>query len=181
MAGLVGRIVRGAVAGLVGTLAMDLLWWSRYRRGGGEDGFTDWEFATGTSSFEEASAPAQVGQRVAGLAGVELPDEAAAMTTNVVHWLTGAGYGVLHGLLHGDGSRPVLNGAATGAGAFSNSYAVMGTMGLYEPMWKYDAQTLAKDLSAHLLFGTATGLTYAALSEVVREPATATSSSGGWG
>lgn len=164
MAGPIARLVRGAVAGTAGTLAMDLLWWSRYRRGGGEDGFTDWEFATATTSFEEASPPGKVGQRVARLVGVDLPDEAAGTTTNVVHWLTGMGYGVGHALVNDGRSRPGLRGAATGVGAFGNSYAAMGAMGLYEPIWKYDAPTLAKDLSAHLLFGTTVGLVNAALS-----------------
>ena len=149
---------------MAGTLAMDLLWWSRHRRGGGEDGFAGWEFASGTTSFEEASAPGKVGQRAAGLVGLDLPDESAGTTTNIVHWLTGAGYGVGHALRRGDGAHPLRSGIATGVGAFTNSYATLGAMGLYEPIWEYDAETLAKDLSAHVLFGAATGLTYAALS-----------------
>lgn len=39
-----GTIASGAVAGAVGTLAMDLLWYWRYRRDGGEDSFSDWEY-----------------------------------------------------------------------------------------------------------------------------------------
>lgn len=168
MAGPIARLLRGAVAGAAGTLAMDLLWWSRYRRDGGEDGFTDWEFATSTTSFEEASAPGKVGQRAARLVGVDLPDEVAGTTTNIVHWLTGMGYGVGHALVNDGRSRPALRGAATGVGAFGNSYAAMGAMGLYEPIWEYDAPTLAKDLSAHLVFGTTVGLVHAALSRDAR-------------
>lgn len=164
MSGLIGRVARGVAAGLAGTLAMDLLWWSRYRRGGGEDGFREWEFATGTASFDEASAPAQVGRRAAQLVGVDLPDEFAGPTTNVVHWLTGVGYGTAHGVLNDGRRRPLLGGLLTGLGAFANSYASLGALGVYEPIWEYDGPTLAKDLGAHLLFGTTTGLTYAALS-----------------
>jgi hypothetical protein len=29
-------------------------------------------------------------------------------------------------------------------------------MGIYEPMWRYDKKTLAKDLGAHLRFGVVT-------------------------
>lgn len=163
MAGLVGRTVRGALAGAFGTLAMDVLWWVRYRRGGGQDGFVDWEFATTTSSFDEASAPGKVGQRAAAMVGIELPDETAGTTTSVVHWLTGVGYGIGHTLLVEDGRGPVAAGALTGAGAFANSYATLGAMGVYAPIWEYDAETLGKDLSAHLLFGAATGLAAAAL------------------
>lgn len=163
MAGLVGRLARGVLAGMAGTLAMDLLWWSRHRRSGGDDGFTDWEFASGPASFEEAGPPARVGQRAAGLVGINLPDGAAGSTTNVVHWLTGVGYGIGHALRRADGSHPVRSGIATGVGAFANSYATLGAMGLYEPIWEYDTDTLAKDLSAHMVFGAAAGLTYAAL------------------
>jgi hypothetical protein len=163
MAGLVGRVARGMLAGVAGTLAMDLLWWSRYRRGGGEDGFADWEFATGTRSFEQASAPAQVGRRAASLVGIDLPDGAAATTTNVVHWLTGVGYGAAHGLVNDGRRSAAVGGLVTGAGAFANSYATLGALGVYEPIWEYDGPTLAKDLGAHLLFGATTGLVYGAL------------------
>lgn len=158
----IGRIVRGLVAGVVGTLAMDLVWYGRYRRGGSRDGFGDWEFATSTSSFDEAPAPGQVGKRIADTVGVALPDQAAGVTTNVMHWLTGVGYGVGHALLQ-DGRGPVLGGAATGAGAFANSYATLGALGIYEPIWTYDRDTLVKDFSAHLVFGLAAGLAYRAL------------------
>lgn len=159
----VTRIAKGAIAGLVGTLAMDLLWWARHRRDGGTDTFMAWEFASGTTSFEEASAPGQVGQRMAGMLGVDLPDEAAALTTNVVHWLTGLGYGVAHGMVN-DGSHPLLGGIATGVGAFANSYATLGALGIYEPIWDYEPDVLGQDFSAHLVFGAATGLAHAALS-----------------
>lgn len=159
MSGMLSRIVRGAIAGAVGTLAMDLVWYRRYRRGGGDESFPDWEFATEVTSFEGASAPGKVGKRIADAVGVELPDRAAAATTNVMHWLTGLGYGAGHALLaHRRGF--LRGGALTGAGAFTNSYATLGAIGVYEPIWKYDVETLAKDLSAHLVFGLATGTTY---------------------
>lgn len=164
MAGLIARATRGVVAGMVGTLAMDLLWWWRYRRDGGEDGFADWEFATSTTSFDQASAPGRVGQRAAQLVGVDLPDEAAGTTTNVVHWLTGAAYGNAHALLADGRHRPLTAGLLTGMAAFAGSYVTLGALGVYEPIWEYDAETLAKDLSAHVLFGATTGMTYAALS-----------------
>ena len=157
------RIVKGVLAGAVGTLAMDLVWYARYRRGGGEDGFLDWEFATSTSSFEEASAPGRAGKKIAGAVGIELPDDAAGTTTNVMHWLTGLGYGAGHAL-RGGSDGVVSGGAVTGGGAFLNSYAVLGAMGVYEPIWEYDAETLGKDLSAHLVFGLTTALVYRVLS-----------------
>ncbi len=163
MGSALGRIVAGAVAGAVGTAVMDLVWYGRYRQGGGKDGFVDWEFATSTASFEEASAPGQVGRKLADAIGIDLPAEAAGRTTNVMHWLTGIGYGIGHGLLqHRRGA--IAGGAATGAGAFANSYATLGAIGVYEPIWAYSFATLSKDLTAHLAFGIATGLTFRTLS-----------------
>lgn len=158
------RVAKGAIAGAAGTLAMDLVWFSRYRRDGGEDDFPSWEFATSTSSFDDASAPGEVGRKLAGAAGVELPDERAGQTTNVMHWLTGVGYGIGHALLQGR-AGVVRGGLSTGVGAFANSYATLGTMGIYEPIWDYDRETLTKDLTAHLAFGAATALVYRLLSD----------------
>ena len=162
MAGLAGRLARGVLAGAAGTLAMDLLWWSRARRSGSDAAFLEWELDD-SGSFDDAGAPAQVGRRAAALVGVDLPDEVAGTTTNVVHWLTGIGYGLAHALRPGAARHPVRAGLTTGAGAFANSYATLGAMGVYEPIWEYDAETLAKDLSAHLLFGATTGIVHGAL------------------
>ena len=157
------QIATGAVAGVLGTVAMDLVWYGRYRRGGGTDGPLAWEFAGSVASFDEASAPGKVGKRLADTVGIELPDSAAAMITNAMHWLTGAGYGVAHAVLLDD-RPPLLAGVATGVGAVANSYATLGAMGVYAPVWKYDAATVAKDVSAHVVFGVATSFAYRALS-----------------
>ena len=157
------RIAFGALAGAAGTVAMDLVWYGRYRRSGGEDGPLAWEFAGSVDSFEQASAPGQVGKRLADTVGIELRDSAAATTTNAMHWLTGAGYGVAHALLLHE--RPtLLGGVATGVGAVANSYATLGAMGIYQPIWRYDTATLVKDVSAHVVFGLATSLAYRTLS-----------------
>jgi hypothetical protein len=33
-------------------------------------------------------------------------------------------------------------------------------LGVYKPIWEYDLETLAKDLSAHFVFGTATATAF---------------------
>jgi hypothetical protein len=161
-----GAVVRGVIAGAVGTLAMDLVWYGRYRRGGGEESFFDWEFSTSTDDYDEASAPAKVGRRVAeGVFEADLPEETAGRMSNVMHWATGLGYGAAHGLLSASAQRPrVAHGLITGPAAFANSYTVLPLMGLYKPLWEYDAKTIYKDLSAHLAFGLGTGLAFRVLS-----------------
>ncbi len=79
-----------------------------------------------------------------------------------MHWLTGVSYGLAHALVH-DGSRPLSSGLLTGTGAFLASYASLGALGIYDPIWVYDRETLAKDLTAHLVFGLGVGITYGVL------------------
>jgi hypothetical protein len=40
-------------------------------------------------------------------------------------------------------------------------------LGVYKPIWKYDLETLRKDLSAHLVFGTATAAAFCLLADGV--------------
>lgn len=159
-------MLRGAAAGAVGTLAMDLLWYARYRRGGGKETFVDWEFSVGTKNWDDAAAPAQVAKRVIeGFLQRELPDDAAAMTNNVAHWATGLQWGALYGLVAGSAARTPnpAYGAVLGGTAFTTSYVLLGLAKVYRDIWEYDIKTLAKDLSAHLVFGMGTATVFAGL------------------
>jgi hypothetical protein len=149
-------------AAAVGTLAMDALWYARYRRGGGQSGFYAWETAAGLNDWEKASAPAQVGRRlVEGFLQRPLPASRARLTTNLVHWLYGLGWGALYGIAAGSTrSRHPLLGPPFGAAVFTGDYVVLPLGKFYKPIWEYDAPTLWKDLSAHLVFGSATGLAF---------------------
>ena len=161
-----GAVVRGLAAGAVGTLAMDLVWYWRYKRGGGESGFRDWEFSVGLDNWDNASAPAKVGKHLyEGFRQQELPPERAALTSNVVHWGYGMGWGGLYGILAGSVRSPgVTLGLPFGAGVWASSYVSLPLAKLYKPIWEYDSQTLLKDLSAHLAYGAGTAATFAALS-----------------
>ncbi|MGH3782116.1 MAG: hypothetical protein ACRDR6_30010 [Pseudonocardiaceae bacterium] len=161
-----GAVVRGAAAGAVGTAAMDLLWFSRYRHNGGDGRFVDWEFSTGLSSWDEAPASAQFGRRlIHGLLQRELPPERARLVNNIVHWATGVGCSAAFGLV--SGSFPIRHrwwhGLILGAGVWVQSYVVLVPAKLYKPIWEYDAETLWKDLSAHLVYGLATATTFRVL------------------
>ena len=164
----IGALLRGAMAGALGTTAMDLLWYARYRRGGGHSGPVAWETAAGLDSWQDAPAPAQFGKRVVEAAlNRELPASQARLTNNVVHWATGVGWGAVLGLLSAKIGRPRWwYGLVFGAGVWLQSYAVLVPAKLYKPPWKYDAKTLWEDLSAHLLYGlgTATALRLSARS-----------------
>jgi hypothetical protein len=158
----VGAVVRGVVAGAAGTVAMDLLWYARYSRGGGESGFADWELSAGLESWEGAAAPAQVGRRVVeGLFQVELPPEKARLTNNVMHWAYGLSWAAAYGVVAGSLRRPKARyGLVLGPVVWLSGYVVLPLAKLYKPIWEYDTETLAKDLSAHLVFGATTGVAF---------------------
>jgi hypothetical protein len=40
---------------------------------------------------------------------------------------------------------------------------VLPLLGVYQPIWKYDLDTLGDDLSAHLVFGTASAAAFSLL------------------
>ena len=160
-----GTITQGLLAGAAGTLAMDLVWFRRYRKGGGTHGFVDWEFSAGTKSYEDAASPAQVGKRVVeGVFDTELPPESAALMSNAVHWATGIGWGALYGIVAGStrSAHPAF-GAVLGPAAWASSYVMLGLAKLYKPMWEYDAKTLGRDLGAHAVFGLGTATVFRAL------------------
>jgi len=149
---------------VLGTAAMDALLFARYRRSGGETPFAAWELSSGITSWEDAPAPAHVGKRlVEGLFQRELPPARAPLVNNVMHW----GYGILnaaqYGIVAGSLKEPRIRyGLPFGAAVWGSGYVILPAAKLYEPIWKYDAMTLANDLSAHLVYGlaTATGLRF---------------------
>jgi hypothetical protein len=153
------------VAGAVGTVAMDLVWYLRYTRGGGQSGFFDWEFSTDLKSWENAPAPAQFGRRVVqAILHRDLPPETAGLVNNVTHWATGVGWGSVYGLIGGSVTpRRSWHGLVFGAGVWLQSYAILVPAQLYKPIWEYDAKTLWQDLSAHLVYGVATATIFRAL------------------
>lgn len=152
----------GAVAGAVGTMGMDLLWHARYRKGGGDDRFVDWELSTATHDWEHAATPGLVGQRIArDVLHVELADRAAAPTTNVVHWATGVQWGAAYGVVAAASDKAgIRSGVVLGLLACSTSYVVLPLLGLSKPIWEYEAEALTQDYSAHVLFGALTGAAF---------------------
>jgi len=161
------NVVAGALAGAVGTAAMDLLLYARYRRGGGKDGLRRWEFAGNVMSWDDASAPGQLARKTwRRVTSQEPPDEWARPATNIVHWATGVGWGALYGAVASTTTRrPLVRALALGPAAWLSGYVVLPLAKVYEPIWKYDARTLADDLSAHVLYGDVTSAAFWAFTQ----------------
>jgi hypothetical protein len=146
----------------MGTAAMDWLWFWRYKRDHGEGSFRAWEFSSGICSWEQAPPPAQIGRRlVEGVFQVEVPPERAPLVNNITHWgygmLGGAQYGVVAGSL---ASPRIVYGIPFGTTVWLSGYVVLPLAHLYKPIWEYDAKTLAKDLTAHLVYGLITAAAF---------------------
>src|SRR3954449_10296649 len=158
-------LAAGVLAGAAGTAAMDYLLYRRYRSGGGKDPLWPWESAAGVMSWQDASAPGQLGQKVERVVtGRPPPDDWARATTNAVHWATGIGWGLQYAVLAARTSRhPWLRALALGPAAWLAGYVILPLAKVHRPIWDYDARTLREDLSAHLVYGAATDDTLAAL------------------
>jgi len=159
-------IFRGIAASAFGTLAFDATNYRRYRQGGGDTSFPDWESSAGVESWDDAPAPALVAKRLLGdVLGHEVPPRYARLLNNLTHWGFGLGAGAAYGFLLGTQHKKskVRYGPPFGAAVWANGYVVLPLLGVYKPIWKYDLETLGKDLSAHLVFGTTTAAAYAVL------------------
>lgn len=138
---VIRQLAGGAVAGAVGTAAMDLVLYRRYRREGGKDSLARWELAADVMSWDEASAPGQLGQKLERfVVRRPPPDNWARTTTNVVHWATGMGWGLQYGVLASRTSRyPWIRALALGPVVWFAGCVILPLAGVYKPIWKYDA------------------------------------------
>jgi hypothetical protein len=167
---LVRNVGVGLLAGAVGTAALDLVIYARYRRDGGKAGIWRWEFAKDVTGWENTSAPGQLGRKALKLAtGHEPPDEWARATTNIVHWATGVGWGGQYGAVaNAVPGHTWVRAVAFGPVVWLFGYVVLPLAKVYKPIWAYDARTLRDDLSAHLVYGTVASAVFAILTKKER-------------
>jgi hypothetical protein len=160
-------VVAGVAAGAVGTACMDTARYLMYRRGGGTDSPLAWEFAP-VEDWAHAPDPGQAARRVIeGFTQRQFSDRWAFPLSTAAHWSYGSGWAAVYGILAGSAARPrVRYGLPFGAVVWASGYAVLPAAGLYQPIWEYDAATLAKDLAAHLAFGAGTGAAFWVLSRI---------------
>jgi hypothetical protein len=149
-------LVHGAIAGTFGTVAMDALWYGRYRTGGGDGGVLAWEFESNPSTWDEAPAPARAGRELAAkLIGYDVPIEQAGRLTNLMHWAYGPAWGAQFAIVAAVRRRRsgTASGLAFGTLVWASDYVTLPLIGVYQPIWRYPKRALLEDLSAHLLFG----------------------------
>lgn len=156
-----GAVFRGLVAAVAGTAVMDLQQYVGYRLGGGKTGFLDWEFG-GIENWKETSAPGKVGERlVEAWTGKQPAPQWADLTNNIMHWGFGVQWGIVYGIVAGSMEPPpVLLGPPFGAFVWLFGYVVLPLGHFYQPIWDYNAKTLAKGLGTHLVYGATTGAVF---------------------
>jgi hypothetical protein len=86
----------------------------------------------------------------------EVPARDARVLNDAMHWASGVATGAGYGLIAGSGESKVWWGPPFGAVLWAGGYVVLPQLGVDEQIWKYDLETLEKDLGAHLVYGTAT-------------------------
>jgi hypothetical protein len=161
---------KGAAAGALATAAMDTLLYVRYRRSGGTESPLRWEFSANVHGWKDASAPGLVGKRlIEKILGHEAPDKWARPIQNAMHWGTGMGWSAAFGITTGSAARqPWAEGLIFGPVVWLSGYAILPLAKIYQPIWTYDVKTLAKDFSAHLVYGVAAGSALGVLSRGTR-------------
>jgi hypothetical protein len=154
-------VTAGALAGLAGTACLDGVRFLRQRRAGGQQDILAWEFPP-VPTWDQAPEPGIVAKRVIeGFTQRPLPDRYAWLTSTVAHWAYGSSAAAAYGVLAGSARRPSpLYGLPFGAAVWLSGYVLLPQAGLYKPIWEYDLETLADDLTGHLAYGTGVGVTF---------------------
>jgi hypothetical protein len=161
-------IAAGLLAGAVGTVGLDTVHYLKYRRAGGTESPLAWEFAP-VDTWETAPDPGQAARRVIeGFTQRKFPDRWAWPISTAAHWAYGSAAAAMYGVVAGSARRPhPAYGLPFGATVWAAGYVVLPEAGLYQPIWKYHAKTLAWDLSAHLAYGASTGTTFWLLTKLL--------------
>jgi hypothetical protein len=159
-----GAVIRGAIAGGVGTAAMDLFWFARTGQKLAPANLTQWEFG-GPNDWDSVSVPGKVGKRlVEGFTQKPLPNHWARLMNDIMHWGYGISWGVAFGILGGSSRQfRVWTGPLFGAAVFLSDYIVLPIAGLYKPIWEYSPKDLAPDLAAHVIYGSVLAGAFAGL------------------
>ena len=153
------RVLRGAIAGAVGTIALDLMTYGdMLLRGRGA-----------------SSVPARMAGVLAAQFGIsplassttgDVPDNRRQAAGALLGYGTGVGTGALYGLVRGEeagGASPVA-GAAVGLSAMAASDAPIALTGVSDPA-TWSATDWLSDIIPHLVYGLVTVAVYEVIGE----------------
>ena len=132
------------------------------RPAGARPAFVPWETSDGVESWEERTSTGTGRQARARDRDQARGPRRATREPSTTSCTGGSGSvpAPPTGLLAGSRRPGIWWGPPFGAAVWASGYVVLPLLGVYQPIWTYDRTTLEKDLSAHLVFGTATAATY---------------------
>ena len=145
---LIGRLTKGMVAGVVGTIAMTV----------------SERLEMAVSGREASTVPGQVGAHL-------LPRQDPSSTTDIerlnapVHWAHGIGMGALRGALDQAGLRGLPASAAHFALLWGGDAALYRSLGIADVPWRWDADELGADILHKAVYAAVTGAVYDAMTE----------------
>jgi hypothetical protein len=145
-----GAVLRGAVAGAVGTATMTAAQAVEMK-------------ATGR---EPSTTPAEVAKRlIEGVLQREVSESETGTLNNVMHWLYGTSWGVAYGIVEGSRSRPpsLRSGLVFGSVVWAASLIELPALGVAPPVWEYPPRELVSDVALHLAYGAGAAAAFAPL------------------
>jgi hypothetical protein len=149
LAGYAGMAVMAGIVGLVGQL-----------KGGGDD--------APPRTWKEAQPPAEFAHRViTGVAKRKVSVQRAPLLNNVMHAiyapLLGGWYGIFQESLR---PRPLPHGLVHGSTVWGMRAALLPTLQLADPVWRWPPGKVAGDAAFHVAFGLAVAYAYRGLERV---------------
>lgn len=133
-------IVKGALAGLVGTAVMTVAQ----------------RLEMSVTGRHPSTVPGQV---AAQLLGRTEPDAVARLNLPT-HWAHGAAMGPLRGALAGMGLRGVTGSTVFFAMMWAGDAMLYRTLGIADPPWRWSPAELATDIGHKALYALVTGIAY---------------------
>jgi hypothetical protein len=146
LGGVAAAIVRGLVAGAIGTAAMTVSSTLEQKK----------------REREASTAPADAAMKVLGIESF-CDDGAKSRFSNAVHWAYGTAWGVPRALLDIAGLRPLRATAAHGGALWGSEQVMLPALGVAPPLWKWGATEVGIDAGHHVVYAVAASLAYEAL------------------
>jgi len=139
----VRTVLRGSVAGVVGTAVMTLAQ----------------QAEMSVTGRPPSTVPGQVAARLLSRSDAD----AVAALSGPTHWAHGAAMGPMRGVLAGMGLRGVAGSAAFFALMWAGDAVLYRTLGIADWPWRWTASELATDMGHKALYALVTGAAYDAL------------------
>lgn len=145
---VIGRLTRGMIAGLAGTIAMTI----------------SERLEMAVSGRESSTVPGQVGAHLLPSRNPKLESDVARLN-GPVHWAHGISMGVIRGALDQAGLRGPAASAAHFALLWGGDASLYRGLGIADVPWRWGGDELASDLLHKGVYAAVTGAVYDAITE----------------